>query len=131
MRRRHRRARSLLLPFRRSIAPVADPAKPLAAPEPLEVHRYLHSAKNADKVAASQRVSASDHAELPRRGGAIFPPSRATIHRGDRVCPVLQQHFPPPAFLRTRDKARSKPPAQACPLDLPARRWQTVCRLSW
>src|SRR6266496_3415823 len=121
----------LLRLSRKSIAPVDDPAKPLTAPEPPAIHHYPHSPKNADKVAASRRRPGSNRAELRTRGGAAFPPSPATIHRADRVCRGPRRHFPAPTFPRIRDKDRSKPPAQACPLNLPARQRRTVCRLSW
>src|SRR4029077_759805 len=131
MLRQHRLATSLLLPFRKPIAPVADLAKPRAAPELPAIHRYRHSAKNADKAAASYRGWDLDHAKFPTKGGAIFPRWPAMIHRADRVYHERQQHFPAPTFPRIRDKARSKSPAQACPLNLPARRRRTVCLLSW
>src|SRR2546421_7670737 len=107
---RHRLARFLLPLSRKSIARAGDPARPRVPPEPLAVHRYLYSAKNADKVAASQRGLGLEYAELPTKGDAVFPPSHAMIHLADRVYPLLRRHFPAPTFLRIRDKARSKPP---------------------
>src|SRR5207302_128450 len=131
MLRRHRLAAFLLRPSRKSIAPAGDPAKPLATPEPPAIQHYPHSPKNADKVAASRRRLDLKRAELRTRGGTVFPLSPATIHRADRVCRGPRRHFPAPTFPRIRDKARSKLPAQGCPLDLPARQRRTVCLLSW
>src|SRR6184192_4111444 len=128
---RHRLATFLLRPSRKSIAPVGDPAKPPAATELLAIHHFRRSPKNADKVAASQRGPGLEHAELPRKGGAIFPRWPAMTHRADRVCHGPRRHFLALTFPRIRDKARSKRPARACPSNLPARRRRTVCLLSW